>query len=573
MEVLPQIDDAFWETLSQSKLLTTAQLSETQQLVKSRVAPVSPEAILRHLVKQKWLTPFQADRLHKGQSRGFFYDQYKVVDLLGLGGMGWIYEAIDTHTGQVVALKAVRQEFQHDQGLLARFQQEAKVGLLLHHPNILQTYALGSAGGLPYLTMEYIAGPNLLELLRQRRRLPWEQACEIARQVALGLSYVHQKGIIHRDLKPQNVLIDASGQVKLLDFGLSMLQEGETGDEFSLAMIFGHESVGTWEFAAPEQIRDSLAADARSDIFGLGGTLFAALTSVNPWDGANQASAKCNHLKSVREYVPAIPAPVAEIVTRMLEDDPKNRFETAEEVASALLPWAQPGPIPFDYAAILGERKKAIHLKLAKTSSSRSTASAWGRSTARPGEISSVTSALPQGNTRFPEADPAATMLPMSKQAVIEKLIGGPALQWIDEPPRAGPAGMVLRSRDLSMRISLQQDHVVVGRSEKCDLQFRDRGISARHCEFQFDGTQWWLSDLKSSNGTRVNGKEVTRQALRLNDEVEIGRTQRFQVIFPNDPPSAGSNRHSGMSLRGWTIAILTVIALAAIAATIFFRP
>src|SRR5262249_11213193 len=155
----------------------------------------------------------------------FFFDRFKLLDLFGLGGMGWVYHAVDTDSGEDVAIKVLRDDLKHDAGMLARFHQEARVGLKLIHPQIVRTLSTGSAGGLPYVSMEFVPGPNLLELLIQSGRLPWPLVCEIGRQTAFGLQYAHEHGVVHRDVKPQNLLIDADGHVRLLDFGLSMMEE------------------------------------------------------------------------------------------------------------------------------------------------------------------------------------------------------------------------------------------------------------------------------------------------------------------------------------------------------------
>src|SRR4051812_40682989 len=174
----PVNSEEFWAALVGSGLLSGKQLAILKDSLLSRGVPATE--LSRHLVECGWLSQFQANRLLEGRSRGFFFDQYKVVDLLGLGGMGWVYRAVDSNTGEEVALKVMRDDLKHDPGMLARFQQEARVGLRLNHPNIVRTKSIGSAGGLPYVIMEFVPGPNLLELLGQCRRLPWPQACEFA---------------------------------------------------------------------------------------------------------------------------------------------------------------------------------------------------------------------------------------------------------------------------------------------------------------------------------------------------------------------------------------------------------
>ncbi|HET6423062.1 MAG TPA: FHA domain-containing serine/threonine-protein kinase [Planctomycetaceae bacterium] len=566
-----QTDDGLWDVLEGSKLLTAEQLSATKQAVESASTIPSAKAVLRSLVSRQWLTAFQAERLYQGQARGFFYDHYKVVDVLGLGGMGWIYQAVDTQTGQLVALKSMRQDFQRDQGMLARFQQEANVGMRLEHPHIARTYSLGTAGGLPYLTMELVAGPNLQELLHYEGRVPWEQACELGRQIALALEYAHRRGVIHRDVKPQNVLVDPEGQVRLLDFGLSMFQEGETGAEFSFAMIFGHESVGTWDFAAPEQIRDSLAADARSDIYSLGGTLFAIMTGFSPWDGHDRATVvQTKQLRSVREFVPDIPAAVEEIIARMVAPNPEDRFATAAEAAAALAKWAKPAPIKFDFPQVLRDRKKLADQKMANMPSSRSAAAIAGRSTARPGQVSSVAMRTLKDHRAGTPDRPSSEFTLGDPLPGTPVRIAGRALTWDEESTDNAPASLILKWGTLTIRIPAERQELSVGRSEACDLQVLESAVSSRHCRLHVEGRQWWLTDLKSRNGTRVGGKPVQRHALQCGDVIDIGSSQRFQVISLFGVSAAAqavarpdSRRNRTLLLVAATVATIALIAAA----------
>ncbi|OYW12881.1 MAG: hypothetical protein B7Z55_17785, partial [Planctomycetales bacterium 12-60-4] len=322
---------------------------------------LSPEDAAHVLVKRGYVSQYQAERLLEGRSRGYFYDRYKIVDLLGVGGMGTVFQAEDTTTRDIVALKVLSDQLKRDNGMRARFLQEAHIGLKLKHPHIVRTHEMGSAGGLPYMIMELVRGPSLLEILLRVRRVSWGAACEFGRQTALGLEYAHQQGYIHRDVKPQNLLVDSACQIHLLDFGLGMTREGETGDEFSMAMIFGHQSVGTAEYAAPEQTKDSLSADARSDIYSLGATLFTAMTGTTPFQAETTAAMLEAHhtqrLRSVREYVRSIPVEVADTIARMMARNPDERFRSAAEVAEALAPWSKTVPVEFDFDTILAERK------------------------------------------------------------------------------------------------------------------------------------------------------------------------------------------------------------------------
>jgi serine/threonine protein kinase len=559
------MSDAFWSALEQSNLLSAQQLATAKQ---GRLADesASAEDVSRRLVQAGWLTPFQAERLLEGRSRGFFYDRYKIVDLLGLGGMGWVYQAIDTTSGEAVALKVLRDEFRNDQGMLARFHQEGRVGLTLVHPHIIRTMTLGSAGGLPYMIMELVAGPNLLELLVERRRIPWELACDLARQAALGLEYAHERGVIHRDVKPQNLLIDPSGQVRLLDFGLSMKREGETGEEFSFAMIFGHESVGTLDYAAPEQLADSLAADPRSDIYSLGATLFAALTGVSP--GRMDDPEGRRPRRTVRDFVPSIPAGVADVVAKMVDLEPKRRFATARDAAEALAAWSKPIPIAIDFAAILRERKKFAQERMANLSSSRTSGPNMARSTARPASASSFVESVDEERAgRRPAGSIGAPSAPL-KTGAATGVLRGPALDWGQDFRGKAKASSFLVCVNNDVRIPLVRDRLVMGRGADCDLQLADNAVSTRHCEIVFDGRRWRVRDLESRNGTQVNGKLVRQQALEHGDEIVIGNQQTFR--FDHRPVDGRPGPRGSRRWILWlVVAVIVILAVAGLIASV----
>ncbi|MBM4075115.1 MAG: serine/threonine protein kinase, partial [Planctomycetes bacterium] len=387
--VAPPTAHSLLDQLSESGLLTPLQIRTVSHELATKFGKngVPTSNVGSYLIERGMITRFQFDRLLEGRTRGFFYDQYKVLDLLGVGGMGWVYRAIDTKTQQVVALKVLLEQLKHDRGMLARFQQEARLTMKLHHPNIVRTFHLGYAGGMHYMIMEFVHGPTLLEVLLKIRNLPWGLSCEIIRQAALGLQCAHDAGFVHRDIKPQNLIIDAGGGVKILDFGLAMLRDGESGEEFSMAMIFGHESVGTAAYMAPEQFVDSLNVDSRADIYGLGCTLFASLTGRPVFSETKVDELRKAHQsqqpRSVCDLNPSIPSDVGKIVLRMLAKDPNERFGSAGEVAEALSKWSRPQKIEFDVESILAERRKQAEVRLAEYLKSRPKPSGLSSATAR----------------------------------------------------------------------------------------------------------------------------------------------------------------------------------------------
>ena len=573
----PLTTGVFWEQLAKSGLLSPEKSASIARELKKRGVTADDDAAAL-LVRRGLLTRYQCDRLLEGRSRGFFFDQYRVLDLLGAGGMGWVYRAAETTTDEVVALKVLLDRHKEDRGMLARFQQESRAGLLLDHPHIVRTRATGSAGGMLYMIMDFVEGPSLLELLLRRRRLPWSMACDVARQAALGLHHAHQSGWVHRDVKPQNLLIDRLGHVKLLDFGLAMMREGEGGDEFSMAMIFGHECIGTPAFMAPEQARDSLTADARADVYGLGCTLFAALTGDTPFPMRNPLDVVKAHQtqlpKSVRSLVPEIPQGVADIVAKMLAKRPEDRYQSAAAAANALTRWSKTESIEFDFQEILDERNQNALERVAELHKSRPIPSGPASSTTRLGKLSSVAQSSDEhptfGHGKSPRlagestSEAAAHFEPPVINQQVD-VTGTSAEYSGSRPPHHGK---VLQPLGGGSPIPLVAERIVIGRANDADLQIRDSSISGRHCELQFDGAFWWITDLKSRNGTRVNGKSIMRRQIVDGDVILIGTSVRLRLEDP-DSDSPSKPVRAARSFTTFQILLIAIVALAAAAMTL----
>ena len=569
----PPVADSFWKHLAESGLLTARQVAAFQRdLIAQGLAAEADAATT--LIRQGVLTQYQADRLLEGRSRGFFFDEYKLLDLLGVGGMGWVYQAANTETGETVALKVLLEQFKHDRGMLARFQQEARAGLRLNHPNVVRTHKLGTAGGSHYMIMDLVEGPSLLEVLLRLKRLPWGQACDFARQAALGLHHAHQAGLVHRDVKPQNLLIESTGRVKLLDFGLAMTLEGESGDEFSMAMIFGHESVGTAAYMAPEQAEDSLSVDARADVYGLGCTLFAALTGDTPFPERSVTDVQQAHgaraPRSVRDLAPSIPEEVAGIVAKMLAKNRDDRFATAAEAAEALAEWSQPAPITFDFAAILAQRKKHALERLAEYLKSRPKVAGSAGSTARPSAVSSIVKLAPESRARFDAV--GHPLLPATEhEAGGSHSVSSALLQQMSKSSARGPreaskieaSGAVLVPIIGDRFLPLTQDSVIIGRNEDCTVQLADHSVSGRHCELHFDGSRWWITDLGSRNGTRVNGVPIKHRPLKPGDEIMIGSHLKYRLdCADGGEKKAGLLTRQRLQITGGIVAAAVLSAL-----------
>ena len=380
----PQVADAFLELLEKSELLTTAQIeSAVEQFGLNDVASASQ--IAETLIEHGLLTRFQADRLLEGRYRGFFIEKYKAKAILGTGGMGWLYLAEDSETGNTVAVKMLPKHYENDPGMVARFKLEARAGMDLNHPNVIRSYAFdrtdGVYGDVFYVVMEFFEGISLEELINLHGPVPWPQACDYTRQAAAGLHHGHQRGLIHRDVKPANLLISRDGSVKVLDFGLSLTENDE--EEFTLSMIFGHDCLGTADYISPEQSLDSHTVDGRADVYSLGCTLYVALTGKLPFPVKSTAAKLDAQRKKkprlVSDFAPDVPDEVAGILKKMMAKKREDRFATALDVCHALSPFAERQPAKFDFQSILAARAVDAKRRIAAKQAQRAASDANSR--------------------------------------------------------------------------------------------------------------------------------------------------------------------------------------------------
>lgn len=350
--------------LKQSKLLTEERFDLALDVVAKLGEPAAMVAA-KALVKAGFLTRLHATRLLEGRTRGFFINHYRIDDVLGSGGMGWVYIARDLQTDAEVALKMLCEQSENDAGLLTRFRLEADAGRKLNHAAIIRTHDVGTANGMygnvHYMVMDLVRGVGIDEFVAMGGPIAWPVACHIARHISAGLQHAHRLGLVHRDLKPANVLVDELSNAHILDFGLSLASQSAQDDEFSLSMIFGQDCLGTADYIAPEQARDSFHVDRRADLYSLGATLFFMLTGrvlfPDKQGRAAKLEAQWNEApQPVRKLKPDVPEEVERIVARLLEKEPDDRFPTAREVAIALKPFAKPKRVNFDFQQILDRR-------------------------------------------------------------------------------------------------------------------------------------------------------------------------------------------------------------------------
>lgn len=335
------------------ELLQRSQLVDAERLRDFVPLPEeSPRRFANRLIDAGLLTHLQAGLLLKGKWRNFIISgKYKLLEHIGTGGMGQVFLCQHTRLNRRVAIKVLPAEKAEERASLERFYREAQAVAALNHPNIVRAHDVDRDGPLHFLVMEYVEGSNLTEIVKRRGPLPIGRALEYIVQAACGLHHAHEASLIHRDVKPANLLVDRMGQVKVLDLGLARFYS-DSSDPLTRRFA-GRNVIGTADYLAPEQARDSHAADVRSDIYALGGTLYYLLTGQPPFTTGTIAQKLLQHqndpVTPIREKRPEVPPAVAAVVERMLEKNQADRFSSCLEVIDALLPFVPdhvPAPTP-----------------------------------------------------------------------------------------------------------------------------------------------------------------------------------------------------------------------------------
>ncbi|HLJ74142.1 MAG TPA: protein kinase, partial [Thermoanaerobaculia bacterium] len=268
-----------------------------------------------------------------GTSRGInentaLGERYHIVQRLGEGGMGEVFLARDRELDRDVALKVIRFDLSSHPAILERFKREIQLSSNVTHKNVLRVYDLGEAGGVKFLTMQYVEGSDLSTLMRRDGRLPLPRVVDIFRQMCEGLQAAHDQGVIHRDLKPQNIMIDQRGRVLITDFGLAKSVEYGTLTEAG-------KVIGTPHYMSPEQVK-GVALDNRSDIYSLGIILYEMLTGSLPFTGSSAYEVMIQRTtrtpRPASDHNPKIPRYMLKILDRCLQPDPNLRYASTAEI-------------------------------------------------------------------------------------------------------------------------------------------------------------------------------------------------------------------------------------------------
>jgi serine/threonine-protein kinase len=336
-------------TLRTHRLLEPPQL---EQVVRSSARFPDPRALARELIQRGWLTPYQVNQVLQGKGHELVMGQYVLLERLGEGGMGQVFKARHEAMGRIVALKVLRKELLAKPEALKRFTREIQLVASLSHPNIVRAFDANQVNGIYFLALEYVEGIDLGRLVKQRGPVPVADACSYVRQAALGLQHAHERGLVHRDIKPTNLLrANQAGVVKVLDLGLARLQDADGDDSSSGSsempggrsinmLTHAGKVMGTPDFIAPEQARDSHSVDIRADLYSLGCTFFFLLTGFPPYAGRTYLEKLIQHqeapLPVIERIRPEVPLAVANVIRQLMAKRPEQRFQTPGILAATL---------------------------------------------------------------------------------------------------------------------------------------------------------------------------------------------------------------------------------------------
>jgi serine/threonine-protein kinase len=297
----------------------------------------------RELIFREWLTPFQVKRLLQGRGRELILGSYVLLEPVGEGGMGRVYRSRNWKLDSPAAVKVIRPKRAEDPAAVERFLREVRALGAIRHPHVVHALDADLEDGRLYYAMEYVPGTDLARLLLDRGALPIETACRYAAQLAHGLWHISSVGLVHRDVKPGNILVTEDGSaVKLVDLGLARFDHPEWESSASHLTQVGM-MIGTPDYVAPEQIRDSRRADIRSDLYSLGCTFYHMLTGQPPFHGHHaidklylQQTAEPTAIEQLR---PDVPPTVSALVRQLMAKKPRDRYQDPGEVAATLRPF------------------------------------------------------------------------------------------------------------------------------------------------------------------------------------------------------------------------------------------
>lgn len=331
---------SFVTELRRSGLIERSQLEMVLESVFSQSAAPEPEELAQYLVQQGYLTTFQADRILNGKSQGLILGPYVIHDTIGVGSMGAVYRAVSRNDRKTYAVKVLPRRSMWNVRLARR---QVRAFGQFSHPAVVPFVDVGTSGGLHYLVWNFVEGQSLEALVQQLGRLDVPTVARIGQQIATGLNAAHSHGLVHGLVKPSNIMLDRSGEAKLLDFGIGSLLAENESESLVDTMSTANTLTSGLDCASPESIMEPSNRTAAGDQYSLGCTLYFCLTGRYPFPEGTAVEKMMAHQTKqptpIRELVPEVPPAMAAVVDRLMQKKPEERFIGIDEVAEALAPF------------------------------------------------------------------------------------------------------------------------------------------------------------------------------------------------------------------------------------------
>jgi eukaryotic-like serine/threonine-protein kinase len=333
-----------------SGLVSPVVVAQVKAQIEPEPASDAAVRMARRLIDGGWLTLYQARKLLSGATRGFFLGGYRLMRPLGEGGMGKVYLAVNDQQEKAAIKVLPPRKALEEENALKRFHREMRLSQRCFHPNLARTISVGNDGDVHFMVMEYIPGKSLFDLVKNDGvgplRVP--DAARLFLKLIDGLEAAHKCSLVHRDIKPSNIMITPEGDAKLLDMGLARALDDETG------LTRANTVLGTLDYASPEQLRDAAKADARSDLYSVGCTLYFAVAGTAPFEGGDMINKifkqRMEDPPPLEDRARGVPAAFAAVVRKLMSKNPDERYQSCAELRNDLVRWTNPALV----RAILG---------------------------------------------------------------------------------------------------------------------------------------------------------------------------------------------------------------------------